>query len=161
MRSVKAGKFDAVITIFNAIGHLTKDDFKKTLQNIRANLKDNGIYIFDIFNLQAITAEIIDDFAIDTESVVNGANIHHVQYSEIDREKALLTSHDQYTIFKDGYEPEVHTNSFSLQIYTAKKLQAILRENGFKIVGLYDIDGADFIADQSLNILTVAKKEKA
>ena len=75
--------------IFNAIGHLTKEDFKKTLQNIRTNLKDNGIYIFDIFNLQAITSEIIDDFAIDTKSVVSGANIHHVQHSEVDREKGL------------------------------------------------------------------------
>jgi len=96
-----------------------------------------------------------------SESVVNGANIHHVQYSEIDREKGLLTSHDKYTIFKDGHEPEIHTNNFSLQIYTAEELQAILSGNGFKIIGLYDMDGANFIADQSLNILTIAKKEKA
>ncbi|QDQ39375.1 class I SAM-dependent methyltransferase [Legionella geestiana] len=35
MRSVNAGKFDAVITIFSAIGHLDKSDFEITLQNIR------------------------------------------------------------------------------------------------------------------------------
>lgn len=160
IRRVKAGKFDAVITIFSAIGHLTKTDFEKTLQNIRTNLKDDGVYIFDIFNLQAITNEIIDDFAIDIESVVNSVIIHNMQHSEIDREKGLLTSHDQYTIFKDGCEPEIHTNSFSLQIYTAEELQAILSRNGFKIVDQYDMDGNNFIADKSLNILTVARKEK-
>ena len=32
MRTIKAGKFDAVLTIFNAIGHLTKKDFIKSYQ---------------------------------------------------------------------------------------------------------------------------------
>src|SRR3990167_2487065 len=50
MRTTKVGKFDAVITIFNAIGHLTKKDFEKAIRNIHANLNDKGIYIFDIFN---------------------------------------------------------------------------------------------------------------
>ncbi len=160
MRRVKVGKFDAVITIFNAIGHLTKADFEITLKNIRANLKDDGVYIFDIFNLQAITDEIIDDFAMDIERVVNGVNIHKVQHSEIDREKGLLTSHDQYTISKDGCEPEIHSNSFSLQIYTVKELQTILSGNKFEIVSQYDMDGNNFIADKSLSILTVARKKK-
>jgi hypothetical protein len=159
--AVRAGKFDAVITIFNAIGHLIKTDFEKALQNIRANLKDSGIYIFDIFNLQAITNEVIDDFVMDIEKVVNGVKIRKQQHSEINREKGLLTSHDQYTIFKEGCEPELHRNSFSLQIYTGKKLQAILSRNGFKIVGQCDMNGDNFIADKSLDILTVARKEKA
>ena len=161
MRNVKVGKFDAVITIFNAIGHLTKADFEKALQNIHANLKDGGVYIFDIFNLQAITDEIIDDFAMDIENIVNGVKIRNIQHSEIDRENGLLTSHDHYTISKEGCEPEIHTNSFSLQIYTAEELQAMLSRNGFEIVGQYDMDGNDFIAEKSLNILTVARKKKA
>ena len=49
MREISVGKFDAVITIFNAIGHLTKADFEKALQNIHANLKNYGMYIFDNF----------------------------------------------------------------------------------------------------------------
>lgn len=160
MRDVKAGKFDAVITIFNAIGHLTKADFEKALQNIRANLKNNGVYIFDIFNLQAITDDIIDDFTMDIESIVNGVNIRNIQHSEIDRENGLLTSHDHYTISNEKGESETHTNSFSLQIYTAKELRAILERNGFKIIGQYDMDGHDFVAEKSLNILTVARKSK-
>lgn len=161
MRKVKAGKFDAVITIFNAIGHLTKADFAKALRNICANLKEGGIYIFDIFNLQAITDNIIDDFIHDIESTVNGVNIRNIQHSEIDREHGFLISHDRYTIFKTGNEPEVHTNSFSLQIYTAEELQGMLEQNGFKVIGQYDMDGNDFVAEKSLNILTIARKKKA
>lgn len=79
MRDVKIGKFDAVITMFNAIGHVTKVDFEKTLKNIHANLRDGGVYIFDIFNLQAITDDVIDDFKMDIKSVVNGVNIRNIQ----------------------------------------------------------------------------------
>lgn len=50
-RTVHAGEFDAAITIFNAIGHLTREDFKLTIQNINRNLNLGGLYIFDIFNL--------------------------------------------------------------------------------------------------------------
>lgn len=159
MRNLKVGQFDAVITIFNAIGHLTKRDFEKALQNIHSNLRDGGIYVFDIFNLQAITDDNIADFAVDIENTVKGVKIRNVQHSEVDRENGLLISHDHYTILKDGREPEIHTNTFSLQIYTAAQLQAMLERNGFEIIHHYDMDGSDFIADKSLNILTVARKK--
>jgi len=158
MRDIKVGKFDAVITIFNAIGHITKIDFEKALQNIRANLKDGGVYIFDIFNLQAITDAVIDDFKMDIKSVVNGVNIRNIQHSEIDRKNGFLISHDHYTIFKESNEPEIYKNSFSLQIYTAKELQSMLGQNGFEVVDQCDMDGNDFVAEKSLNILTVARR---
>lgn len=158
MRDLWVGKFDAVITIFNAIGHLTKTDFKKALRNIHSNLNDGGIYIFDIFNLQALTDDIINDFKMDMENVVNGIRIRNIQNSEIDRKKGLLTSHDRYTIFKNTCEPEIHTNTFSLQIYTSEELKIILTQNGFEIIHLYDLEGNDFIADKSVSILVVAKK---
>lgn len=160
VRELQVGKFDAVITIFNAIGHLTKVDFEKALRNIHANLKEGGIYVFDIFNLQAITDDVIHDFAMDIESVVNHAKMRNVQHSEIDRKRGLLTSHDHYTILKDESEPEIYNNTFSLQIYTAKELQEILSRNGFDTIHQYDMAGNDLIENKSLNILTVAKKKK-
>ena len=147
--------------MFNAIGHLVKSDFEKALQNIHANLKDNGVYIFDIFNLQAITDEIIDDFDMDIESIVNGVKIRNIQHSEIDRDKGLLTSHDHYTIYEKESDPKIHKNSFSLQIYTSKELQTMLENSGFKVIGQYDLDGREFVAEKSLNILMVARKIKS
>lgn len=160
MRTVKIGKFDAVITIANAIGHLIKTDFETALQNIRANLKDHGIYLFDIFNLQAMTDEVIRGFTMNIETTINGVTIHNVQHSEIDREKSLLISHDHYTILKNNREIAKHTNSFSLQIYTAEELQTILNKNGFEIISQYDLQGNHVIAEKSLNVLTLARKKK-
>lgn len=49
MRDIKVGSFDAVITIFNAVGYLTKKGFEKAMRNIYNNLNNNGLYVFDIF----------------------------------------------------------------------------------------------------------------
>jgi len=54
VRTVRIGNFDAALTIFNAIGHLTKAGFEKAMRNIHKNLNANGIYLFDIFNLDYI-----------------------------------------------------------------------------------------------------------
>ncbi len=157
MRNIKVGQFDAVITIFSAIGHVSKSDFEKTLRNIRHNLNPGGIYIFDIFNLQALTEEVVKDFKMDIQTVVDGVKFRNQQYSEIDRRKGLLISHDKYTIIKADSETEYKTNTFSLQTYTSKELKVILEKNGFVVLNQYDMEGQPLIPDESLNILTVAK----
>lgn len=157
MRNIQVGKFDAVITIFSAIGHVNKSDFEKTLQNIRSNLMPGGIYIFDIFNLQALTEEVVKNFKMDIKTEVDGVKFRNQQYSEIDSEKGLLISHDKYTIIESDIESEYKTNTFSLQLYTAQELQTILERNEFEILNQYDMEGQKFKPAQSLNILTVAK----
>lgn len=94
---------------------------------------------------------------MDINSVVDGVTFRNQQHSEIDRESGLLISHDKYTITKEGSKPEYHTNTFSLQIYTAQELQNLLEKNGFEVLNQYDMDGHQFIPDKSLNILTLAK----
>lgn len=42
MKTSKFGTFDAVITIFNAIGHLSKPDFERTVRNISSNRNSLG-----------------------------------------------------------------------------------------------------------------------
>lgn len=158
MRTLKVGEFDAVITIFNAIGHLTKTDFGQALQNIHSNLKDGGIYVFDIFNLQAMTDQAVKDLAMDITKTVDDTEIHNIQHSTIDRENGLLTSHDQYTITKKGSDPKKLTNSFTLQIYTAAELREMLARNGFETLSQTGMNGEMFIENETLNILTVAKK---
>lgn len=158
MRDLAVGDYDAVITIFNAVGHVSRSDFEKTLQNISSNLKEGGIYIFDIFNLQAITDEVIDDFSMDIKSDVGDTTIHNIQHSTIDQEKGLLTSYDDYTIHRKGHDPEKRSNHFSLQIYTEKELDEMLLRNGFEIIRQLDMDGNPFVPEKSLSILTVARK---
>ena len=96
MRSTKAGEFDAVITIFNAIGHLTKKDFVRAIKNIHANLADGGIYIFDIFNLSyLLKGDNITKLTIDWLKKVGDTTVREIQYSTMSHD-GILASYDIY-----------------------------------------------------------------
>jgi len=158
MRTVQVGEYDAVITIFNAIGHLTKADFEKAMRNVHANLKDNGLYIFDIFNLDAMTDDAVKNLAMDIEKTVNDTKIRDVQYSELDSDNGRLTSYDEFSIQEGSNQPQIYKGQFTLQIYMANELREMLSRNGFKTLGQYAIDGSEFLEKKTESILTVAKK---
>ncbi len=158
MRTLRVGQFDAVISIFNAVGHLSKAGFGKAIKNAAHNLKNGGIFVFDIFNLEAMTDKVVADFACYVHKKINNIQILSTQCSTIDRENGILTSYDSYMIQKDVFKPEIFSNRFSLQIYSAKELSDLLAQNGFATLGQYAIDGSKFQRLKSLNILTVAKK---
>ena len=158
MRTINVGKFDAIITIFNAIGHLTKGDFEKAIKNIHNNLDDGGLYIFDIFNLQAMTDKLVNNLAMDLNKTIDDVKIHNIQYSTIEKDAGLLTSYDNYSIQKNDDKPKVLKNEFTLQIYTVKELREILAKNGFEVVEQYSMDGTEFLEDESSSMLTVARK---
>jgi len=159
MRTIRVGNFDAVITIFNAVGHLTKADFEKAMKNINRNLKDSGLYIFDIINLDAMTDNAVNNLAMDLKRIVNNTKIRNVQYSKLDRVRGRLTSYDQFSIQEGTNKPKLFKGKFTLQIYTAKELREMLARCGFETLGQYGIDGSRFLEKKSENILTVAKKK--
>lgn len=162
MRSLQVGQFDAVITIDNAIGHLVKSDFELALNNIKSNLKKNGIYIFDILNLSAMTDEVIksDSNKMTKESKAsNGAIIHNSRNSTIDRDAGILTADEIITIQENGNIKKIK-NKCSLQIYTIESLNELLLRNGFKVIEQYKIDAYTFQQDDAgYSILTVAMNQ--
>ena len=159
MRTLKVDHFDAVITIFNAVGHLTKPDFEKAMRNIHGNLKYGGIYVFDIFNLEALTDSVVNDFAMDVRRTVDDTQIHAVQTSTLDRKKGRLTSYDHLTIQKGTEQAKEYKSNFTLQIYTAEELREMLSRNGFETICQYSFDGEEYLEDKTLSIITVARKQ--
>jgi len=158
MRTVKIGEFDAVITIFNAIGHLTKLDFEKAIQNIHANLKAGGLYIFDIFNLShLLEGNNITKLTIDWQEVVDNCKVREIQYSTIS-EDGILASHDTYFEQQGDSKPKISKSSQTLQVYTARQLQDLLQRNGFTVLKQCGMDGSKFTENESERILTIAKR---
>lgn len=158
MRSLRVGKFDAVISIFNAVGHLTRAGFEKAMRNIHRNLEEGGVYIFDILNLQALTDEVVADFSYHIHAKHEDSQLHGVQCSMVDKARGRLISYN-YDIMQKGAGMPTHSRSkCELQIYTAAELQEMLKRNGFEVLAHYDMDGSKFVLDKSLSILTVARK---
>jgi len=159
VRTLKVGHFDAVITMFNAVGHLTKFGFSKAIRNISSNLKDGGIYIFDIFNLNALDDKAVSDLFYCAHKRIGNLQIHDAQYSMLNKDLGLLTSHDNYFLQKHAEKPISFLSKFTLQIYTADELEKMLSANGFEIIAQYDIYGSEFVNNKSQSILTVARKK--
>jgi 2-polyprenyl-3-methyl-5-hydroxy-6-metoxy-1,4-benzoquinol methylase len=158
MRTSVLGKFDAVVTIFNAIGHLTKQDFELAMQNIHSNLNYRGLYIFDIFNLSyLLEGNNITKLTIDEQRVTGDMVAREIQYSTIDAE-GILASYDIYHRQQGSSEPEISTAFQTLQVYSAGQLKNMLQRNGFEVLDQCDVDGATFIESASERIFTVARK---
>jgi 2-polyprenyl-3-methyl-5-hydroxy-6-metoxy-1,4-benzoquinol methylase len=158
MRTTQAGQFDAAITIFNAIGHLTRSDFEKTILNIRKNLHPRGLYIFDIFNLNyLLDKDNITKLTIDWQQTVANKKIREIQYSTIDQ-KGILCSYDIYHQQTGSRPPKVSQASQTLQIYNSSELKAMLKTHGFKTLRQCNIDGTRLSDKKSERILTVAQR---
>ena len=169
MRTTQLGEFDAVITIFNTIGHLTKTDFEKALQNVRNNLKKDGLYIFDIANLNYfLQGKNISDLTIDWITMSDDTQFRDIQYSIIGTDGILrlyTTSIVQKRALPDvtqgaqtGEKLKISKSVKTLQIYSAHQLKEMLTKHGFTVMEQCDIDGSKFIEDRTDRILTIAQK---
>ncbi len=159
MRTAKVGVFDAVITIFNAVGHLTRVDFEKAMRNIRKNLKAGGLYIFDINNLSyLLNGNNITSLTIDWQKISGDTTIRDIQYSTINKD-GILASYTTHYEQKGSDQPKVMESAQTLQVYSAKQLREMLHENGFKVLSQTGIDGSKLDETKTDCILTVARKK--
>ncbi len=158
MRTIQLGKFDAAITIFNAIGHLTKADFVKALHNISTNLKSDGLYIFDIVDLNYyLTDNNIAQLTIDWSTKTGDTRCRYIQYSTVNTD-GILASYTTTIVQKSSEKPKALENAQTLQIYTANQLKELLNKNGFKLIEQCAIDGSKFVEGKTDRILTIAQK---
>lgn len=158
MRSVQAGRFDAALTISNAVGHLTRADFEKAMRNIRRNLNPGGLYLFDIYNLSHILhGDNIRRLTIDWLTTRGRSRIREVQHSTINAAGILTSFTTLYEQAGSGI-PKVSKSTQTLQIYSAKQLAAMLHRNDFKVVRQCGMDGSKFSERHSERILTIAMR---
>lgn len=157
IRTTRAGQFDAVLSIFNAVGHLTKSDFKRAMRNVRSNLNPGGLYIFDIFNLEyLLDGDNITKLTIDWLKRTGNRVIREIQYSTIDTD-GVLASYDHYYEKDAATKTKTSTASQTLQVYSADELKEMLAQCGFKAIRQCNVDGTRFSRKKSERILTIAK----
>ncbi len=159
MRNVRAGKFDAAISIFNAVGHLSKAGFEKAMRNAYANLNDGGIYAFDIMNAH-MNGRLEDGLLVNSIIQSGDTRIHKLQVCRIDRKTGIVTMDEVFCTWKGQGKLNVGKPvRWTMQIYAAKELREMLERSGFEVIGQYSWpDGSEFSEKGSESILTVAKK---
>lgn len=158
VRTLQVGAFDAVVTMFNAVGHLTAPGFLKAMKNIARNLHPRGIYVFDIFNRQALPPEAVPDLAYQKSFQVGSRRVHGMQCSVVDQARGLMISWDTLMVQEKDHPPRRLSNRFSLKIYTASELDAMLHKAGFEVLERCALDGRAFDPATTCQMLTVARK---
>lgn len=158
MRTVNLGKFDAAITIFNAVGHLTKKDFEKSMRNIHRNLKNGGLYIFDIYNLDYLLAnDQITKLTIDWQKTDGKKKIRYIQYSTIDAD-GILASYTTSLKQISTHKAKISKDAQTLQVYSVQQLKEMLERSGYKVIRQCGIDGKKVSKTKTERIITIAKR---
>lgn len=155
MRTSKFGTFDAVITIFNAIGHLNKSDFERTVRNISSNLKKDGIYIFDIFNLDFMEKNFKAYRFIDVATEVDNTKFVRFNNNRLDKKKGMMEINQETFVQEGSKEPKIFKERWTMQIYRPSELKRLLERNGFVVLDQCGMDGSDL---GGASVLTIAKK---
>lgn len=158
VRYARLGRFDAIITIFNAIGHFDVDEFEKVLRNVKKNLKERGIYIFDIFNADYMRDNFISDKVIDVAIEHEGTKFVRFNNNRYDYKKGVMKIKQETWIQKGLSKPEILRAVWDLKIYTIDQLKDLLKKNGFKIVKVNGWWGPKFDRKGSVLIIVVAQK---
>ena len=160
IRKSKLGKFDAVISIFNAIGHLSKKDLEKAVKNISKNLKENGLFIFDIFNLDLMKSGAFKSHKfIDRAITRNNTKFVRFNKNTINYKKGIMRVNQETYIQEGSKKIELHKESWDMQMYSSEQLKTILENNGFKVLKFYSGAGDKF-SKKKISIMTVARKVK-
>ncbi|MDP3372300.1 MAG: class I SAM-dependent methyltransferase [Candidatus Paracaedibacteraceae bacterium] len=158
MRFVKLGRFDGAISMFNAVGHLTKEDFELAMRNIASNLNKGGVYIFDIFNADYLRhGSNISKLTIDFIKSQKAHAIREIQYSDIDSKGVLASYTLRYQTDPLGNHA-VSRNVQTLQVYTAEELANMLQQSGFKVIEQCGIDGEKISPTETERLFTIASK---
>lgn len=159
MRSIQLGKFDIALTIYNVVGYITKSDFHLSMQNIKKNLVNRGLYIFDTYNAEYLHKDgNIGELTIDwTRTDEESTKVRDIQYRVLSEDN-ILTSYTISYAKKLDSPVKISRRVQTLQIYTASEILDMLCRNGFNLLGQYGIDGSDFNQKKTQRILTVAQK---
>lgn len=160
MTNVKStSKEDCVISIFNAIGHLSKKQFEKMVKNTYNNLNKEGIFIFDIFNLDFFKKNMITHEFIDVAKTVDNTYFVRFNHNKLDVKDGKICVNQKLYIQEGFNKSKIINEKWDMKLYDYKTLEKILKNNGFKVIEKYGGCNKTKLTANSNSIYIVAKKK--
>ena len=150
MRTVSLGRFDAIISMYNAIGHLDPGDFATTIRNAARHLTVGGRYVFDIFD-RALMPHLPAHRLMDRVRAVGDTIYVRFTQSRFDAASGRV-AFEQTTHVQDGLSPiQEIAHCYTLQTYTGDELKRLLRAGGFADVRV--LSGSQVVPGQRVGPL--------
>ena len=158
MRVTKVGQFDAVISMFNSIGELSKKDFIKSLKNIDQNLKKDGLLIFDIDNLDYVKKHGYPKYERYEKQKFGDLELTRFAKLKVNSNTGLTTETWDVYVTKKGKEIEHSKMTYNKQIYSLNMLQSTLSKSKFRILEVFSRNSLKFDQFNSNSIGIVCQK---
>jgi SAM-dependent methyltransferase len=129
-------KFDAVIAMFSSIDYLTsRKDLKNTFNNIRACLKENGIFTFDFWNKECVLKHYSP---LKKKVFLHGEKkVIRKSCTSLDRRNSIASI--SYTCHHYDNNRIICSikESHKMKFHYIKEMKKILESCGFKILGCF------------------------
>ncbi len=129
MRELECGQeYDAVISLFDTVNHLKSlSDLEKTFFAVNKNLKDGGIYIFDV-----VTRQLMDDMFEGGSFVDERDDLFIVWEHEVDEEGLDYVYTNFFIESKDGMYERI-SEEYVKKIFTHDEIRSCADRAGFSI----------------------------
>ena len=126
------GKFDAVISMFSAVGYLCeRDEFTLALRNIRGLLSPGGTFIFDYWNGPAV----LEDYSPVRVLRKQEANREVLRISETSLDVMRQVAEVRFTFmtFLDGRKTGEFEELHRVRFFFPREIEALLEAGGFRV----------------------------
>lgn len=129
-------KFDAVIAMFSSIDYVIgHNDFKSTLKNIRACLKNTGIFTFDFWN----KSYVLKHYSPSRKRIFADGDKKVVRISKTNLDRGNSVAKIEYTChyFDNGRKLHSINESHRMKFYGISEIKKILNECGFETLACF------------------------
>jgi SAM-dependent methyltransferase len=133
----KRDSFEAAICMYWSLAGLDQEGARTLFRQINYILVKEGLFVFDVENAEGIKENLLNELFIDNffsgdeeESVVIRANLSKKISEEV------VDWHAYYLIEREGVS-ELVNDSMKLRFYSKNKLESLLSETGFRVLGVY------------------------
>jgi SAM-dependent methyltransferase len=154
---VSAKKYDVALAMFHVLSYMrTLEDFEGALRNIRSNLVDNGILIFDVWYGPAVLALGIEDR--EKTSTLGGVQIVRKARSVSMPDKQCVQVNYECGLLKEGAFQSEFTESHTLRYFFNDTIKKIANEVGFEIISSEESFSGATLDESTWSALYVLRK---
>lgn len=136
------GRYDIITILWNTLLYLSPiDNLVKVIRNIKLNLKEGGILIFDFRSFQKHIDN--NNFKLELERELKNKNYTMNLFTRnlIDKDKGVLIEKTNSNIYKDNkLIKKINHNTIELNILDLKTIKGILEKEGYTIEEILDAD---------------------
>ena len=159
MRVAELGCHDAAICIFNAIGHLTREECADFFVRARNHLNPQGVFVADILNFKAMSGKAFAQYRrMRREAIIDGLLVQHVRNCTLLKESRQLKI-ESLTRSQDGKNtPREIRDDWQMQLYDSDELYTLLKSAGFSEINFFGPVGCEFDSETSDSILAICQK---